>query len=118
MRMHFIAEEEGCLDKWYIGNPPPPPPLRNKEAVGRGGVIGNWNGNLKQFACAEIGALRPLPCLLIARDSRNGGCGARWCEIGAFWGAMSTHSALWGEIPVRGGGGGLRLEPVTVWNSY
>ena len=96
--MHVIAEE-GCLSTWYIGVAPPPP--RNREVVGRGGggVIGNWNWNWKQFACAQIGVLRPHK---IACISQNGGCGARWCKIGAFWGVVSTHSAL-GEIPVRGG---------------
>jgi hypothetical protein len=37
---------------------------------------------------------------------------ARWCEIGAFWGAMSTHSVL-GGIPVRG-----RRVVVCDWNQY
>jgi hypothetical protein len=53
--------------------------------------------------------------LQIACDSRNGGCGARWYEIGAFGGGWYIPTPHWGSQ--YEGGGGLCLESVPVWNS-
>ena len=64
--------------------------------------------HVRFFGCARRVALRPL---LIACIPRNGGCGARLCEIGAFLGGGIYSLRTGGNPSARG-------VAVCDWNQY